>query len=82
LPDKGPMQPADCERCCDWSADASVCGFRAKINFAATLPELDGLLGHALKVEIPPTPLSNGIIGLARNSPQNPDVKELRGQNP
>jgi hypothetical protein len=32
---------------------------------------------------VPPSPLgSSGIIELAGNSPQNPDVKELRGQNP
>src|ERR1700676_490370 len=29
---------------------------------------------------IPPPPLISGIIGLARNSPQNTSVKELRGQ--
>ena len=30
---------------------------------------------------IPPPPSLSGIITLAGNSPQNPDDKELRGQN-
>jgi hypothetical protein len=34
-------------------------------------------------LSIPPSPLGSiGIIGLAGNSPQNPDRKRLKGQNP
>jgi hypothetical protein len=41
---------------------------------------MDG--GSARQVLDTPSPLgSSGIYTLAGNSPQNPDVKELRGQN-
>jgi hypothetical protein len=41
-----------------------------------------GIVRSALNNRVIPSPLLiSGIIELARNSPQNPDVKELRGQN-
>ena len=41
-----------------------------------------GIVRSALNNRGIPSPLLiSGIIELARNSPQNPDVKELRGQN-
>ena len=36
---------------------------------------------RVLESGYPPPPPVSGIITLAGNSPQNPDVKELRGQN-
>ncbi len=54
------------------------------ISFAAFLP-MAWLPEMELSEEmrgIPPPPRIFGVMGLARNSSQNPDVKELRGQNP
>jgi hypothetical protein len=54
------------------------------IENKVTEPAWDGVLrrGRRSLFPVPPSPLgSSGIITLARNSRQNTDVKELRGQN-
>jgi hypothetical protein len=57
--------------------DAAVVDFVLKIKFAACLLRaLDRALAYVKSRHPLPTPIS-GIITLAGNSPQNPDVKEL-----
>ena len=55
--------------------------FPAKIKFAATMASGRNSRSHGEKSGYPPAPSLCGIITLAGNSPQNPDDKELRGQN-
>jgi hypothetical protein len=55
--------------------------FPAKIEFAATMASGRNSRSHGEKSGYPPPPSLCGIITLAGNSPQNPDDKELRGQN-
>jgi hypothetical protein len=55
--------------------------FPAKIKLAATLASGWDLRSRDKNPGYPPPPRVCRFITLARNSPQNPDDKELRGQN-
>src|ERR1700691_529351 len=55
------------------------CGFLLEDKVGMAVLGWGERFAHVLRASVPPSPLgSSGIITLARNSPQNPDVKELR----
>jgi hypothetical protein len=66
-------------------ARESGCGFLCRIILLTE--EMEDWAGQSFRFSeafwgIPPATVIPGIIGLARNSPQNTSVKELRGKNP
>jgi hypothetical protein len=56
-----------------------LCGFRLENKVWGVAAEEVRIVHFPAENPVPPSPLpTSGIITLARNSPQNTDVKELR----